>query len=68
MDDHGTSLVKGIDYYVENGLWVFTAEYHRKRGYCCESICRHCPYGNSSADRAKAANGDSPQTPADRQR
>jgi hypothetical protein len=37
--------VEGIDYYIENGLWVFTEHYLRKRGYCCESGCRHCPYG-----------------------
>ncbi|MGI9068485.1 MAG: DUF5522 domain-containing protein [Pyrinomonadaceae bacterium] len=23
---------------------VFTASYHRRRGYCCESGCRQCPY------------------------
>jgi Family of unknown function (DUF5522) len=39
------SLVPGIDYYIENGRWVFTAHYLQKRGYCCESGCRHCPYG-----------------------
>ncbi|MCB0487279.1 MAG: DUF5522 domain-containing protein [Cyclobacteriaceae bacterium] len=33
------------DYYFENGLMVFTAAYHLRRGYCCESGCRHCPYG-----------------------
>ncbi len=33
------------DYYIENGLYVFTAAYHLKRGYCCQSGCRHCPYG-----------------------
>lgn len=32
------------DFYVENGLIVFTAAYHLKRGYCCNSGCRHCPY------------------------
>jgi Family of unknown function (DUF5522) len=37
-------LVEGVDYYIENGRWVFTAEYHLKRGYCCGSGCRHCPY------------------------
>jgi hypothetical protein len=37
-------LVEGVDYYIEDGRWVFTAEYHRKRGYCCGSGCRHCPY------------------------
>jgi uncharacterized protein (TIGR00290 family) len=24
---------------------VFTTAYHLRRGYCCESGCRHCPYG-----------------------
>lgn len=34
------------DYYInEDGYVVFTEEYHLKRGYCCESGCRHCPYG-----------------------
>ena len=27
------------------GLYVFTAQYLLKRGYCCQSGCRHCPYG-----------------------
>jgi hypothetical protein len=38
-------LVEGRDYYVENGLYVFTEYYLRRRGYCCQSGCRHCPYG-----------------------
>lgn len=37
--------LKPGDYYVENGFMVFTAAYHLKRGHCCESRCRHCPYG-----------------------
>jgi hypothetical protein len=37
-------LLEGLDYYVEDGLLVFTAAFLRKRGYCCESGCRHCPY------------------------
>jgi hypothetical protein len=45
-------LVEGIDYHVEDGRWVFSAHYHLRRGYCCTSGCRHCPYGNSPADRA----------------
>jgi len=32
------------DWYVENGLLVYTAAYHIKRGHCCGSGCRHCPY------------------------
>jgi hypothetical protein len=37
-------LVEGEDYYVENGLYVFTASFLKRRGYCCDSGCRHCPY------------------------
>lgn len=37
-------LREGEDYYLEGGAMVFTAAYHLKRGYCCESDCRHCPY------------------------
>lgn len=37
--------LKPEDFYYENGLLVFTAAYHLKRGYCCNSGCRHCPYG-----------------------
>ncbi|MGB0260158.1 MAG: DUF5522 domain-containing protein [Flavobacteriaceae bacterium] len=34
------------DYYLSaEGYKVFTAQYHLKRGYCCQSHCRHCPYG-----------------------
>lgn len=32
------------DFYYENGLVVFTAAYHLRRGYCCDSGCRHCPF------------------------
>lgn len=34
------------DYYLTpEGFRVFTEKYHLKRGYCCKSGCRHCPYG-----------------------
>ena len=37
---------EGKDYYFnEEGYIVFTEKYHLERGYCCESGCRHCPYG-----------------------
>lgn len=45
------SLVEGVDYYFENGLMVFTRAYHLKRGYCCQSGCRHCPYGFSKDEQ-----------------
>jgi iron complex transport system substrate-binding protein len=37
-------LVEGKDYNTENGAMVFTASYLRRRGYCCDSGCRNCPY------------------------
>ena len=38
------SLLEGEDYYSEGAAIVFTARYLLRRGYCCESGCRHCPY------------------------
>lgn len=38
-------LVEGVDFYWEGPYMVLTAKYLFKRGYCCESGCRHCPYG-----------------------
>jgi iron complex transport system substrate-binding protein len=38
------SLDEAKDYYFENGFMVFTASYLSRRGYCCDSGCRHCPY------------------------
>ena len=35
---------EGIDFYVENGFYVFTEWYHLKRGTCCGNDCRHCPF------------------------
>lgn len=35
---------EGEDYYFENGFLVMTEAYHKKRGYCCGSGCRHCPF------------------------
>lgn len=38
--------VEAGDYYLTpEGYRCFTEQYHLKRGYCCESGCRHCPYG-----------------------
>ncbi len=33
------------DFYWEGAYMVFTAAYLLRRGYCCRSGCRHCPYG-----------------------
>ena len=44
------TVVEGKDYYLEGGLMVFTERFLLRRGYCCESGCRHCPYGFSKAE------------------
>lgn len=41
--------VPGLDpedyYFSEEGFVIFTEKYHLKRGHCCQSGCKHCPYG-----------------------
>ncbi|MDP1817469.1 MAG: DUF5522 domain-containing protein [Leadbetterella sp.] len=38
-------ISRKADFYFNNeGLMVFTREYHLKRGYCCKSNCLNCPY------------------------
>jgi hypothetical protein len=49
------------DYYMEGPYIVFTAAYHLKRGYCCGSGCRHCPYKESAPGGEQSANADQPQ-------
>jgi hypothetical protein len=45
-------LKEGLDFYREGAFVVFTARYHLRRGYCCESGCRHCPYRAAADDAA----------------
>jgi hypothetical protein len=49
--------VEGEDYYYEGPYMVFTEKYLRQRGTCCESGCRHCPYGYVPGER-RAASGE----------
>ena len=45
-DKNENKLIEGEDYYVTpEGYRCFTEQYLLKRGYCCESGCKHCPYG-----------------------
>ncbi|MGZ5244484.1 MAG: DUF5522 domain-containing protein [Bacteroidia bacterium] len=37
-------LEPGDYYFNENGFMVFTEKYHLKRGFCCGSKCKHCPF------------------------
>jgi len=47
-------LVEGVDFYREGPYIVFTEKFLRERGYCCESGCRHCPYGFDPKRRSDA--------------
>ena len=39
-------LIEGEDFYITpEGYRCFTEKHHLKRGHCCKSGCRHCPYG-----------------------
>jgi cob(I)alamin adenosyltransferase len=55
-DLHRAAVKEGRETYVDpaTGLTVFTALAHRRRGHCCGSKCRHCPYNDWSA-RATSA-------------
>lgn len=48
------SLIDGRDYYInDEGLFVFTKQYHLDRGYCCGNGCLHCPYDYVNVNPAK---------------
>lgn len=46
------------DFYKENGMMVFTEQYHKKRGYCCGNNCRHCAYEPKSVRGNKNLNSN----------
>lgn len=54
------------DFYMEGPYRVMTAAFLLRRGYCCESGCRHCPYAfggprpRASASPNPPANVDKP--------
>lgn len=33
------------NFYIENNCIVLTESFLKRRGFCCKSNCRHCPYG-----------------------
>jgi Family of unknown function (DUF5522) len=47
---HALAVAAGESWYVDpaTGYQVMTEIAHRDRGSCCESRCRHCPYGTFS--------------------
>ena len=48
-DQNKYSNNKNLDpehfYYSKEGYIIFTENYHLKRGSCCQSNCKHCPFG-----------------------
>ncbi|GIV26425.1 MAG: hypothetical protein KatS3mg027_0239 [Bacteroidia bacterium] len=54
------------DYYLsEEGYIIFTEKYHLKRGYCCKSGCKHCPYGyDKKTDTFKKKTNHQPSPPS----
>ncbi|BFZ05917.1 hypothetical protein BsWGS_08956 [Bradybaena similaris] len=54
---HVQALERGDDTYNDpaTGNVVFTRLAHLRRGHCCGSACRHCPYGHKAvpADKPK---------------
>jgi hypothetical protein len=53
VSEEQTGPVEGEDFYWEGPYIVFTEAWHRKRGYCCGSGCRHCPWKQAAAVVAK---------------
>lgn len=52
MGSKPPKLIEGVDYYLEGGRCVLTEVFHLKRGYCCNSGCRHCPYREDDGGEA----------------
>ena len=46
VERHAEALDAGLPNYADplSGFRVFTAGFLARRGYCCESGCRHCPF------------------------
>jgi hypothetical protein len=44
VSPEGEQPLQPGDFYMEGPYLVFTAAYHLRRGTCCNSNCRHCPY------------------------
>jgi hypothetical protein len=40
----GSQKLLPSDFYIENGIYVFTKEFHLRRGSCCGNGCRHCAF------------------------
>lgn len=54
---HARAVADGKDTYVdpETGYEVFTSAYLLRRGICCGSGCRHCPFAHENVPQARKA-------------
>jgi hypothetical protein len=52
---HRLACVQEKDSYIDpkTGYKVFTSEFHKKRGKCCGSGCRHCPFNHINVSKKK---------------
>ena len=47
-----------LDSYVEGPYKVFTEGFHLRRGSCCGSGCRHCPFQPRGCKNARTVRAD----------
>ncbi len=52
-DAHARALAQSQDSYQDpqTGYLVFTENFHRRRGKCCGSACRHCPFEHENVPK-----------------
>ena len=57
---HERALQHGEETYKDptTGYTCFTAVAHNRRGYCCGSRCRHCPYGHRNVGKPDCIKAD----------
>ncbi|XP_040264278.1 uncharacterized protein C1orf53 homolog isoform X2 [Bufo bufo] len=55
VEAHEVACQAGQDGYTDpqTGYFVFTRLAHLRRGKCCGSACRHCPFGQKNVDSSK---------------
>ena len=54
-DLHAKTCAEGSDGYLDpsTGFFVFSSLSHLRRGKCCGSACRHCPFDWEKVSAAK---------------
>ena len=59
---HRAAVAAGARQYRDpaTGYVVFTEIFHRARGRCCGSACRHCPFDHAEVEEARRARAAPP--------